>query len=188
METIETIVIQQGERSATITIHPDTDPESPREWGNLGKMAMFHRRYSLPNDDKIDMAEAKRIEKDRDYIWLPIYGYDHGGLTISVDSFSCPWDSGRLGIIYVHKNDVRKEYNTKRIDLKTSLLVSRRLIDEVKVYDQYLAGDVYGYKVTVGDEENSCWGFYGLDECKKEARSVALAMLETIKQQQPCSM
>jgi hypothetical protein len=176
MEAIKTFDVD----GASVRIVMDKDPEDPRNWDNLGTLALYHRRYSLGDEHKPPMEEAKLIEKDKDYICLKVYGYDHGGLVFQTTPYSCPWDSGRLGIIYVHKDDVRKEYDTKRIDLKTKNLVLRRLLDEVKVYDQYLAGDVYGYKVTVGDEEDSCWSFYGLDECKKEAEGIAHHMLRSV--------
>jgi hypothetical protein len=48
---------------------------------------------------------------------------------------------------------------------------------EVETYDQYLRGDVYGYrvfKVENGEEEelDSCWGFYGEQECMNEGVSI----------------
>jgi hypothetical protein len=35
---------------------------------------------------------------------------------------------------------------------------------EVVVYDQYLSGDIYGFRLLEdGEEVESCWGFYGDD-------------------------
>lgn len=37
-------------------------------------------------------------------------------------------------------------------------------------WNQYLSGDVYGYVIEHnGEHVDSCWGFYGLDNCKQEA-------------------
>ena len=44
-------------------------------------------------------------------------------------------------------------------------MVEKVLRGEVKVYDQYLQGDVYGYVIedADGEEIDSSWGYYGDD-------------------------
>ncbi len=37
-----------------IEIFPDYEPESPREWCNLGKMICFHKRYDLGDKHDYD--------------------------------------------------------------------------------------------------------------------------------------
>jgi len=38
------------------------------------------------------------------YVILPLYLYDHGGITMSTNPFSCPWDDGgQVGWIYASK-------------------------------------------------------------------------------------
>lgn len=143
----------------SISIYQDDASESPREMDNLGKIALFHKGYSLPNEEGISIEQAQRIERDKKrYLSLPVYGYDHGMLTISTSPYSCSWDSGKLGIIYVSREDARKEYG--RLYSKKALNL---LNAEIKVYNQYLIGEVYGYKITdpSGNETDSCWGFYG---------------------------
>jgi hypothetical protein len=45
---------------------------------------------------------------------------------------------------------------------------------EVQEYDSYLTGDVYGYVVAAGeDDEESCWGFYGYGYVCEDAREAA---------------
>jgi hypothetical protein len=178
METAQKYTVEFGGKEVSITIAYDTDRESPREWDNLGTMALFHRRYSLPNEDGISIERAQEIENDRNYICLPVYGYDHGGLTINTNGYSCPWDGGRLGIIYVHKDTVRREYGWKIITAKRMEVVESVLAGEVETFDQYLTGDVYGYLVEVGENHDSCWGFYGLDYCKEEAELAARCIAE----------
>ena len=158
-------------------IHDDS-PESPREWDNLGTMYCEHRRYRL-GDDK---AEDIRVECERTgdiflpkkgYTILPLYLYDHGGITMSTGAFSCPWDSGQVGYIYVSDERVRKEYGWKNITKKRREQIRNYLRGEVETYDQYLTGDVYGFEyqevLVYPDgreeviDEDSCWGFYGDD-------------------------
>ncbi len=153
----------------TLNIYRDDDAGSPREWDNLGTMACFHGRYSLGDDDVPTMEEVQAIATDPDYLSLPLYLYDHGGITMSCSPFSCPWDSGRVGLIYVSKARVREEYGVKRISEKLRCRVLGYLQNEVKTYDQYLTGDVYGFKLVRHEddgaeiEEGSCWGFFGSD-------------------------
>lgn len=148
----------------TLKIIRDTCPENPREWCNLFKMALFHRRYSLPNDDKISMEEAKEIFEDDAYISRRVYGYDHGGLTINMQGFHCPWDSGQLGIIYISKADYLREYPDANFDEACLQKIYEHMLAEVETYDQYLLGDVWGFEATYDDgSEDSCWGFYGSD-------------------------
>ena len=98
-------------------------------------------------------------------ILLPVFAYEHGGITISTGSFSDPWDSGQVGVIFITKEKARHEWggasgilNKKRIAQAVKCLEL-----EVKSMDEYLTGDVYGYvlKDKKGDEIDSCWGFYG---------------------------
>jgi hypothetical protein len=44
---------------------------------------------------------------------------------------------------------------------------------EIKDYDQYLTGDVYGYVVKdeAGDRVDSVWGFFGLEYARSEAQA-----------------
>jgi hypothetical protein len=86
-------------------------------------------------------------EFDRLFISLPLFLYDHSGITMSTGRFSCPWDSGQVGFIYVSREKVREEYGWKVITKKREEKIVEILRDEVKTYDQYLTGDVYGYIV-----------------------------------------
>lgn len=54
--------------------------------------------------DEMDEDELQEVLDSLDkYIILPLYLYDHGGITMSTGPFSCPWDSGQLGWIYALK-------------------------------------------------------------------------------------
>ena len=79
--------------------------------------------------------------------------------------FNNYWDAGKVGIIYVTDEEVRKNYNVKRISAKLREKVIEHLKAEVKTYDQYISGDVYGYTVEDkdGNQIDSCCGFYGHD-------------------------
>jgi hypothetical protein len=156
-----------------IEIVQDTSPESPREWDNLGTMYCLHERYDLGDKHNLDFEEIKQIAESDKYISLPIYMYDHSGITINTTGFSCTWDSGQLGIIAVSKDKIRKEFNKKRLSKKFISKILEYLASEVKTYDQYLNNDVYGFEIkdSSGNVIDSCWGFYGQDCCISEAKS-----------------
>lgn len=174
-----------------LEILQDESPESPREWENLGTMICFHRRYNLGDkNDIIDFndytswnEQLEWIEKNiKPCVILPLYLYDHSGITMSTSSFSCGWDSGQVGWIFVTKEQVRKEYNVKRITQDIVEKVTKVLEGEVETYDQYISGEVYGYrisKVEVCDkgcehkeEVDSCWGYYGMESVEEEGNRV----------------
>jgi hypothetical protein len=111
---------------------------------------------------------------------IPVHAYEHGGITISASGIRAGWDSfdsGQLGFVYVSHEDIKKDYNVKRITEEVLDKVATHLISEVNEYDSYLRGEIYGYKIidTVSDEElDSCWGFIGEHKyCLEEARNAA---------------
>ena len=162
-------------KNYTIKIEQDTDPLNPRTYcENLGSLACFHQRYALGDPDLgITLDDCRKIERSSNYISLPVYLYDHSGLRINTTGFSCPWDSGRVGIIYVSKERAGKELGWKRLTKTRVEQIEQYLRNEVKEYDQFLSGDVWGYTIedNHGQKLDSCWGFYGQEYCIAEAKS-----------------
>ena len=159
----------------------DDDPTNPRtDWDcNLGTMYCKHRSYTLGDEDAQDISEYNYKTEQREtptkgYTILPLYLYDHSGITMNTTGFHCPWDSGCVGYIYLSDEKARKEYGWKNITKKRREQLTAYLKAEVETYDQYLTGDVYGFiyeEVLVNEEtgeedviyEDSCWGFFGSD-------------------------
>jgi hypothetical protein len=173
----------------TVKVQQDSDPIDPRvDWDHIGTMVCSHRNYRLGDEQESDgraVLENIAIELGtlplhivneaedeqvmgairHDAVILPLYLYDHSGITMRCQPFSCPWDSGQVGYIYVKKG-------TKGM---ADDELERILKDEVESYDTYLTSNIYGATITKktvitdedGDEyENerdleSCWGFYG---------------------------
>jgi hypothetical protein len=166
-----------------LKILQDSDPMNPRiECDNVGIMVCFHRRYRL--GDETDLKESmfsgwdelrEHLEKEEGVVAiLPLHLYDHSGITMSTEPFTCLWDSGQVGFIYTTKALLEKMGVTLE-DVEGVLKA------EVKTYDQYLTGDVWGYVIEddEGEEVDSYWGFFGR-KCAEEEGQRALAF-EKIK-------
>ena len=157
-----------------LEIFDDLNPCSPREFDNLGTMVCFHRRYNLGDETELKSSDFSSWEELENYLYkeenaliaIPVFMYDHSGLWINTTGFSCPWDSGQVGYIYISKEKVRREYSCKRISKKLKEMMREILCSEVDLYNDYLSGNVYGFTLT--DKENaeeidSSCGFYGTD-------------------------
>lgn len=150
----------------TLQIYRDEYAENPREWENLGKMVCWHRRYNLGDrhdyDSPQDFCESEEYKSA--LVILPVYLYDHSGITISNSDFGDRWDSGQIGYIFVTKKKAQEEYGSEITEPKKELM-RERLISETETYDNYLQGDCYGFKImdASGEEIDGCNGFFGGD-------------------------
>jgi hypothetical protein len=164
----------------TVRILQDSEPFNPRtDHDNFGHMVCFHRRYDLGDKHSMSVEEAKefveRIEKEGG-VALPLYLYDHSGITMRTSPFSCPWDSGQVGFIYAEKKDIRENWMCKNVTKKRRQEAIDLLVAEVSEYDSYLTGEVYGYIIESPEDSHldSCWGFIGdIKYCREEATAAA---------------
>jgi len=162
-------------RSLTLEIKQDELAESPRQWDNLGKMVCFHGQYDLGDKHTLSIEQAKALyEKTvKQGVALPLYLYDHSGITMSTSPFSCPWDSGQVGFIYADKEMILKMFGKERMGKGMKQTALDSLQKEVEIYDQYLTGDVYFYTIKdeAGEVIDSCGGFFGEEDAKSEGAS-----------------
>jgi hypothetical protein len=97
-------------------------------------------------------------------VTLRLFLYDHSGITMSTGAFSCPWDSGQVGLIYITRETVFKEFPSWKYLTKNRIKQVISLLEaEVSEYDNYLTGEVYAFSVTNAEGEvlDSCCGYYG---------------------------
>ncbi len=168
-----------------LKISHDESAESPRDWDNLGTIAYKHKRYVLGDESisdpiewledilKIDNANVynnQRLEElekmfFEKFIALPVYIYEHSSVAISTTPFSCPWDSGKVGYIYISKDDTRVEYSCKRITKKIRDNVLSVFQAEIETLSLYAQGEVYYFTLydDNGNVIDSCGGFFGSD-------------------------
>lgn len=178
----------------TIEIEQEIDfPINPRtEYDNLGIMVCFHKRYNLGDSNHgIDHNQFKGWDEMEEYarkelgavVILPLYLFDHSGITINTTGFRhCDaqgWDWGRLGFIYTTMDKIRGiGHEWKKLTPKRRKQVEQWLLAEVETYDCYLTGEVYWYRVTApdGEQVHSCGGYFGSNHEESglmaEARSV----------------
>lgn len=171
MEDLMTV----SDNNYKLEVFRDEYAESPRTWDNLGTMVCWHRRYSL--GDKHDYEDPQEFKESDEYknafVILPLYLYDHTGITMSNSDFGDRFDSGQVGYIYVTKEQAQKEYHCE-LDERLADFIRERLVDETRIYDQYLQGDCYAFKIMdeQGEEVDACGGFFGdnLADVLKEMR------------------
>lgn len=164
-----------------IEIIQDDYAANPRtEWDNLAKMVCFHRRYKLgdkhyydaANYDSWDEMRNAIIKEENPSVILPLYLIDHSGISISTKPFGCPWDSGQIGFIYISAETIRKEFNVKRVTQRLRNKLHDHVNAEVEVYDAYLRGDTWGYRIVKEDEViEQVFGYYGRKHAEEEAES-----------------
>lgn len=100
------------------------------------------------------------VEQMEGMVILPLYLYDHSGITMNTTGFSCPWDSSQVGWIYADKQTIDKEYG--KVTPETVEKARQVLEGEVKSCDYFLTGQCYGFQLFKEDVEvDSCWGFLG---------------------------
>lgn len=177
---------------------------NPREeWEHMGRIAYISSRYVL-GDERLSSEEIKALIRRRDIVYLPVYALIHSGTCLSTTPFSCPWDSGQSGIIYVEKAVLRKEWGIKRLTQKHIREAQKMLESEVEEFSAYLSGDVWEYQLfrvpddvdpeDVEDATCEAWepidslcGLYGYDYAEKEV-AAALTSLEASLAAQPAQL
>ena len=90
-----------------------------------------------------------------------------------------------MGYIYISKKDSVKEWGKTLFTKTVEEKAINYLVMEVKIYNDFLTGDIYGFIIEDqgGEELDSCWGFYpehnenkqyepSYTYCLKEARDI----------------
>lgn len=136
----------------TITQDDASYWDNPRDWDNLCTIASIRgdwdisdRGFSLTADSFDDLVNDLR--KDPNVAMRPIYMYDHSGQTISLIPFGDPWDSGLCGVISAEKDKVFDWFGDECTEENWKDLALKAMESEIKVYDEYIRGEVYYYEL-----------------------------------------
>lgn len=155
-------------RKLRLVIEQDQFPEDPRSWDNFGTMLCCNQYYQLgdcnsnrdtelqlaeicrkygKSDEEIDemtfVEEVQFILDQDDVCGLPLWLYDHSGISMSTER-QCSWDSSFVGLIFVEKDFYLAQMCLKdEEDWKAK--AKETLEGEVKTYSDFLEGNVYGW-------------------------------------------
>ena len=170
-------------------IERDEYPSNPRtEEDNITTMICFHKRYNLGDKHDFNSRDYESWEEMEEAVrnhyevlaLKPLYLYDHSGITISTSPFSCNFDSGKIGFVIVDRDNLQRISGDA--DGHNELNLDEYIEAEVKTYDQYLTGEVYGFNVyeietcSLGHEHktllDSCFGYYDEDDAESEAKAM----------------
>lgn len=197
MEAVDTLEY----KGHTIEICPDEEPQDPREWDNLTEWHCWHKSISI-GDENYEVGSERDIntvlreaKRNRDIV-LPLYIYQHSGIALSLTSFKgrlpgyhYEFDSGQVGFVIIRRKKILAEYGGQKLSSKKVAQAMRVAEGEVKTWNQYSCGDVYGYRVLDSDNEvvESCWGFYGEDNGTDNVMNEGKAVVDhlTKKETQP---
>jgi hypothetical protein len=158
-----------------ILIEQDDNPINPRmENFNLGQMICHHKRYFLGDKHNKSTDEVLNMlaGKQKDIVVLPLYLYDHSGITMNTTGFSCRWDSGMVGCIYADYVNIRSWYGVKKVTKNLIEKVKLHLLQEVKCYDNYISGNVCTYTILKDGEEMDSCGGYPYEDALNEAKAI----------------
>lgn len=166
-----------------ITIEQD-DRRNPREDDNATKIYCFHNRYDLGDKHDHTSDEFESFEEFKEHLIAehdvlvikPLYMYDHSGQTVSTGSFSCRFDSGQVGWVFVTKKEAEANgWDEKRCE---------EVIDEdVKYYDRYVCGEsAYMFTISGPDLDDSCSGFDDESDAIESAKETIDAFLHHLEE------
>jgi hypothetical protein len=138
-----------------IEVYYDEGADNPRDtYETLGTLVEWHRRMDFgdqkaPRNLEDEWSVLEFFGVDDDDVFLPVYMYQHGHATISVNPFGDRWDSGQVGWIFA-KKDRYTNYGYSREDAK------KELIREVEELDTYIRGDYYFIEIIELDKCEHC--------------------------------
>lgn len=166
----------------------------------------MHRRYNFHEEGADDVlarikdAERYRMDDDIDpddwdnYEWInylreiedkrkdewaivPVYMYEHGGISLSCSPFSCGWDSGMIGFMICDRKQAEMILGEWDYDKVVQAIVAEvKCLDEYYVYGGYMYEvieykkcDCCGHEKEV--EADACCGFVGCPDGERGVKA-----------------
>ena len=116
---------------------------------------MYGQGYETEEEAKEAMKEYIEMFKNDEWVYyqtdeqlldliskhaiiLDVYMYDHTLVSFSTSPFSCRWDSGHLGYIFVKHTDIEPPVTKEKIDN-----IKKEIEHALKKYECYFNGEVY---------------------------------------------
>lgn len=156
---------------------------NPRELTCYTKIIAFHKKYNLgdKHDFKLPSEFDEWIIKNEKELALikPVYMYDHSGLSFSITPFSCPFDSGQIGYIYLTKENVKECFGTDDVAEDKILELFNK---ELSHYQTFANGEQVFYQYDIynsyGDKVDY---FKGFELIEKDFKQLIDHMLEYVE-------
>jgi hypothetical protein len=172
--------------------------DNPREWSNVGTMAVSYGGYELGDEDisEIDfevecgcdentscprcddtgyytMNPVDYFKKERGArVVIPLTVYEHSGITMRAGDVTLPWDTDRWDTSFVgfifDTPNALKECMGEGVCDED---IKKALEGEVKIYASYLEGDIMYYRVEDDETDyiEGCGAYVGdSDYCEEE--------------------
>ena len=118
--------------------------------------------------DILPYSDFIKILEEIGFIFLPLSIYDHSGITMyigsSSDHYDGQWDCSEVGWIYTTKTEIVD--GLKISEDEWEKYADEGLRYDVKYYDLYLRGDVYGYQVYKLNKDDMSTHVYTLEDIK----------------------
>lgn len=163
-----------------ITVHQDDMAESPSEDQDEGLFLVAnHRDFYVPEpgEKRVPSDPEELIGRYKKGHWIfPLEAYIHGGVHLSFGhEGNYPdrqWDVSQLGFIFVSK----KEWRLRKSARKAAA-------SHIEYWNDYLSGNVYGWTVEdeeTGEDGDSVWGYYNMDQLKQDSFMAAEHLREKI--------
>lgn len=164
-----------------LVIKYDEDPQSPREWSNLGYFITVDRNHYSPDkhEDLISLIQSASEESNNQEEHIknikermndtygkvlaiyPIVKYEHSGVSYSLGTTK-GFDYSNNGF-YIITEKTQKEMGIEQKDFE------KVINEELSVYNKWANGEVYGFTLYKdnGEVDESCWGFYDIEDIRE---------------------
>lgn len=176
MEPVETF----EHAGRTVRIIPDPEPMSPDEWDTAGHIVTREMpRAGAIADEARDPYARAFADTDRGWeaegrairraggVAFPLHVFEDWAPRIGTGAGPEDWNRAD-GLAYM----LPAEMAAERMDADQARAYLRARVSE---WDQYHAGDVYGFEIldAEGNYLDSCWGHYGIEWAREAAREAA---------------
>lgn len=164
----------------------DEYPECPFDWiGDVIHFGLYHSRYRFTrNNEKMDLCEfqdfvAKHID-DPEYVFIPVYMFEHSGIAFSFESFNDRFDSGMLGYVWAKLSELKNEYIVD--SREEAIKIMKNTVQDVFCYWE---GDVWYIQIIDPSLDRiiaqTDYSVFGFDFAKKQKEQ----MLREVKSEIP---
>jgi len=168
------------------------DEEFTNHWNSFEEDFAYdvNSKYKIIDEFESDYSmseeESNKIWNfiNDNIIYEEVYMIDHSWVSINTKWFWCSWDSGQIGYIYSHKDNITKELILKEWEDWEKKLRDI-LVNEIKTLNYYIEWNIYWFNIesreliekdwktfySEWEYEDWCWWFYW-DDIKELAKEI----------------